>query len=73
MRLRKYHDRLDTHLTSRSLVMTPDWSIDLKRMVKGKGNFTATSQRGLFPKHLGGHIQITKPEKKALIQLMIKV
>ena len=39
-RFRKYHDRLDTHLTSRSRVMTPDCSIDLKRIVNGKGNFT---------------------------------
>ena len=40
-RLRKYQERLDTQRTSRSRVMTPDWSIDLNRMVSGKGNFTA--------------------------------
>jgi len=28
---------------------------------------------GIPVKHLGMHIQITKPEKNALIQLMIKV
>lgn len=39
-RLRKYHDKLETHLTSRSRVMTPDWSMDLKRIVKGNGSFT---------------------------------
>ena len=39
-RLRKYHDKLDTHLTSRSRVATPDCSIDLKRMVNGNGSFT---------------------------------
>lgn len=39
-RLRKYQDRLDTHRTSRSRVATPDWSIDLKRRVRGKGSFT---------------------------------
>lgn len=42
IRLRKYQDRLDTHLTSRSRVITPDWSMDLKRIVKGKGSFTTT-------------------------------
>ena len=41
-RLRKYHDKLETHRTSRSRVATPDWSIDLKRMVNGKGSFTVT-------------------------------
>jgi len=40
-KFKKYHDRLDTHRTSKSLVMTPDWSIDLKRIVSGKGSFTA--------------------------------
>ena len=39
-RLRKYHESEDTHRTSRSLVATPDWSIDLKRRVRGKGSFT---------------------------------
>ena len=39
-RLRKYHDRLDTHRTSRSRVATPDCSMDLKRIVRGNGNFT---------------------------------
>ena len=39
-RLRKYHDSEDTHRTSRSRVATPDWSIDLKRRVRGKGSFT---------------------------------
>ncbi len=42
-RFKKYHDRLETHRTSRSRVMTPDCSIDLKRMVRGKGSFTASS------------------------------
>lgn len=40
-RFRKYHERLETHRTSRSRVATPDWSMDLKRMVSGKGSFTA--------------------------------
>jgi hypothetical protein len=40
-KFKKYHDRLDTHRTSRSRVMTPDCSIDLNRIVRGKGNFTA--------------------------------
>ena len=39
-RLRKYHDRLETHRTSRSRVATPDCSIDLNRIVRGKGSFT---------------------------------
>lgn len=39
-RLRKYHDRLDTHRTSRSRVATPDCSIDLNRIVRGNGSFT---------------------------------
>ena len=39
-RLRKYHDKLETHRTSKSRVATPDCSIDLKRIVKGKGSFT---------------------------------
>ena len=41
-RLRKYQERLETHRTSRSLVATPDWSIDLNRIVKGNGSFTDT-------------------------------
>ena len=45
---RKYHDRLDTHRTSRSLVMTPDWSMDLKRMVRGNGSLTVTAGQHLF-------------------------
>lgn len=40
-RLRKYHEREETHRTSRSRVATPDWSMDLKRIVSGKGSFTA--------------------------------
>ena len=39
-RLRKYHEREETHRTSRSRVATPDWSMDLKRRVRGKGSFT---------------------------------
>lgn len=41
IKLRKYQERLETHCTSRSRVMTPDCSMDLKRIVRGKGNFTA--------------------------------
>ena len=41
-RLRKYHEREDTHRTSRSRVAMPDCSMDLKRMVRGKGSFTIT-------------------------------
>ena len=39
-RFRKYHDRLETHRTSRSRVATPDCSIDLNRIVRGNGSFT---------------------------------
>ena len=39
-RLRKYHDKLETHRTSKSRVATPDCSIDLKRIVRGNGSFT---------------------------------
>ena len=39
-RFRKYQEREETHRTSRSRVATPDWSIDLKRSVRGKGSFT---------------------------------
>lgn len=44
IKFRKYHDRLDTHFTSRSRVITPDWSIDLKRIVKGKGSLTSNAR-----------------------------
>ena len=40
-RFRKYHDRLETHRTSKSRVATPDCNIDLNRIVRGKGSFTA--------------------------------
>ena len=40
-RFRKYQEREETHRTSRSRVAMPDWSMDLKRMVSGKGSFTA--------------------------------
>ena len=39
-KFRKYHERDETHLTSRSRVATPDCSIDLNRRVSGKGSFT---------------------------------
>ena len=39
-RFKKYQDKDDTQRTSRSRVATPDWSIDLKRMVRGNGSFT---------------------------------
>ena len=42
-RLRKYHESEDTHLTSRSRVATPDCSMLLKRIVRGKGSFTTRS------------------------------
>lgn len=50
-RFRKYHDKLDTHRTSKSLVATPDCSIDLKRIVSGNGSFTAMRKSPLafFP------------------------
>lgn len=41
-KLRKYHDKLDTHLTSRSRVITPDCSMDLNRIVRGNGSFTVS-------------------------------
>ena len=44
-RVRKYQDKLDTHLTSKSRVPTPDWSIDLNCGVSGKGSFTASEHR----------------------------
>ena len=40
-RFRKYHERLETHRTSRSRVATPDCSIDLNRIVRGNGSFTS--------------------------------
>jgi len=46
-RFRKYHERLETHRTSRSLVITPDCSIDLKRIVSGKGSFTVRWERAV--------------------------
>ena len=39
-KVKKYQDKLDTHLTSKSRVPTPDWSIDLNCGVNGKGSFT---------------------------------
>ena len=42
-RFKKYHDRLDTHRTSRSRVITPDCSMDLNRSVSGNGSFTVRS------------------------------
>lgn len=54
--------------------MTPDCSIDLNRMVNGKGSFTSEIISNLIaPRDHQGHVQITNPEKKALIQLMINV
>lgn len=41
-RHRKYQDKLDTHLTSKSLVMTPDCNMDLKRIVSGNGSLRMT-------------------------------
>lgn len=87
-RFRKYHDKLDTHRTSRSRVATPDWSIDLNRKVNGKGSFTVldrTLASALDSLHASPletlsmfyanpeDSLITKPAKKALIQLMINV
>jgi len=37
-----YHEREDTHRTSKSRVFTPLWSIDLNLMVNGNGSFTVT-------------------------------
>ena len=73
-RLRKYHDREDTHRTSRSRVATPDWSMDLNRRVRGKGNFTDWDIS--LESHLRGceeDLQTTNPEKNALIHPIIKV
>lgn len=39
-RFKTYQETADTHLTSKSFVATPDCSICLKRMVRGKGSFT---------------------------------
>ena len=53
-RFRKYHDRLETHRTSKSRVATPDCNIDLNRIVRGNGSFTnAVSAYGphYFDKH----------------------
>ena len=44
-RLRKYHEREDTHRTSRSRVAMPDCSMDLKRIVRGKGSFTVMGRK----------------------------
>lgn len=38
---KKYHEILDIHLGSMSLVATPAWSMLLNLMVRGNGNFTA--------------------------------
>lgn len=82
-RLRKYHDKDETHRTSRSRVATPDCSIDLKRMVRGKGSFTVQMLAHPSSHHrptLSFHpsvntadILITKPAKNALIQPIITV
>ena len=77
-RLRKYHDRLETHRTSRSRVATPDCSIDLNRIVRGNGSFTnwRTSYQHEVdrqPPKIVWDVLITKPAKKALIQPMISV
>ena len=37
-----YHEREDTHRTSKSRVFTPLWSMDLNLMVNGNGSFTRT-------------------------------
>jgi len=42
-RFKKYHESDDTHLTSKSLVAIPDCSMDLKRIVSGKGSFIITN------------------------------
>lgn len=47
-RLRKYHDRLETHCTSRSRVATPDCNIDLNRRVKGNGSFTIRTPVSIY-------------------------
>lgn len=82
-RFRKYHDRLDTHWTSRSLVATPDCSIDLKRSVSGNGSFTIMTRLALrddsLPKtkirtmRKGVHLRTTNPLKNALTHPIINV
>lgn len=84
-RLRKYHDKLDTHRTSKSLVATPDCSIDLKRIVNGNGSFTIHQHRcqriisqfsqwsPTIPSKVEVDILITNPAKNALIHPIIKV
>lgn len=79
-RLRKYHDKLETHRTSRSRVATPDCSIDLNRIVRGNGSFTDrrdayqhTSDIARATTKSSLDVLITKPAKKALIQPMISV
>ena len=77
-RLRKYHERLDTHRTSRSRVATPDCSIDLNRIVRGNGSFTNwrtpyQHRVDRQPPNAASNVLITKPAKKALIQPMISV
>ena len=77
-RLRKYHDRLDTHCTSRSWVATPDCNIDLNLKVKGNGSLTVrnpvsipTSKSATLAEHVpsqGSNIRLTdyKPRKEGL-------
>lgn len=86
-RFRKYHDKLDTHRTSRSRVATPDWSIDLNLKVNGKGSFTVLDRTlaSALNSSMASPLEtpmlyanpedslITKPAKKALIQLIINV
>ena len=39
--------------------MTPDWSMDLKRMVRGNGNLTVTTGQHLFIYQFIGGVQVT--------------
>ena len=75
--LKTYQDNEDTHLTSKSRVITPDWSIDLNRTVKGNGSFTIVPQscqlRPIYSLHRGFDVHITNPLKNALIHPIISV
>lgn len=66
-RLRKYHDKLETHLTSKSRVATPDWSIDLNRIVNGNGSFTVDQNTWSAPISMNQEpVGISEPEENRL-------
>lgn len=49
-------DKEETHLTSRSLVATPDCNIDLNLIVSGNGSFTVIVSLGVSQKMWCAHL-----------------